>query len=76
MQEIFQDLAQNHYISYGIASPMIFLDKAYWTENKPIYPLIEELSTSGKLNHIILSITDDNEDVIAELERFAQNCIV
>lgn len=76
MQEIFQDLAQNHYISYGIASPMIFLDKAYWTENKPIYPLIEELSTSGKLNHIILSITDDNEEVIAELERFAQSYVV
>lgn len=71
MQEIFQDLAQNHYVSYGVASPMIFLGESYWTREKPIYPLIEELSTSGKLKHIILSITDSNEEIIAELERFA-----
>lgn len=73
MQEIFQDLAQNHYVSYGIASPMIFLGKQYWIEDKPIYPLIEELSNSGKLQHIILSISDSNEEIIAELKRFATN---
>lgn len=74
MQEIFQDLAQNHYVSYGIASPMIFLGKHYWTENKPIYPLIEELSSSGKLQHILLSISDSNEEIVQELERFAASC--
>lgn len=73
MQEIFQDLAQNHYISYGFASPMIFLGVQYWTQEKPIYPLIEELSQSGQLRHIILSITDSNQSIIDELERFAQS---
>lgn len=76
MQEIFQDLAQNHYVSYGLASPMVFLGKQYWTEDKPIYPLIEELSTSGKLNHILLSITDSNEDIVQVLEQFATSCKV
>lgn len=74
MQEIFQDLAQNHYISYGMASPMIFLGRKYWIEDKPIYPLIEELSLSGKLNHIMLSITDRNEEIWDELQRFALSC--
>jgi predicted Rossmann-fold nucleotide-binding protein len=27
MQEIFQDLAQNHYQSFGVSSPMVFMDK-------------------------------------------------
>lgn len=71
MQEIFQDLAQNHYVSYGMASPMIFLGKKYWSEEKPVYPLIQEMSSSGKLSHIILSITDDNERIIEELEKFS-----
>ncbi len=65
MQEIFQDLAQNHYESYGYASPMIFLNKRYWTEERPIYPLIRNMIDEGKLNKkIILEIYDDNEDIV------------
>lgn len=65
MQEIFQDLAQNHYESYGYVSPMIFMGKAYWTEDFPIYPLIKTLVEENKLNsEIELSIFDDNQSVI------------
>jgi len=32
IQEIFQDACQNHYLNYGFASPMVFLDSNYWTE--------------------------------------------
>lgn len=64
-QEIFQDLTQNHYESYGYGSPMIFLNKQYWTEDRPIYPLIRTMIDEGKLNKkIILEIFDDNEDII------------
>lgn len=68
MQEIFMDLAQNHYESYGFASPMIFLCEKYWTEEYPIFPLLKSLNDSGKLNNIDLSIYDKNEDVIKHLE--------
>lgn len=68
MQEIFMDLAQNHYESYGFASPMIFLCKRYWTEEFPIYPLLRSLIDNGKLNNIDLSIYDENEDVVRHLE--------
>ena len=68
MQEIFMDLAQNHYESYGFASPMIFLCERYWTEEYPVYPLIRSFIDEGKLNKIDLSIYDKNEDVIRHLE--------
>lgn len=68
MQEIFMDLTQNHYESYGFASPMIFLCKRYWTEEYPVYPLLKSLIERGKLNNIDLAIYDKNEDVIKHLE--------
>lgn len=70
MQEIFQDLAQNHYVSYEMSSPMIFLGKDYWTYERPIYPLLEGMSEEGKINGILLSITDDNEDVLSTIKSF------
>ena len=32
LQEIFQDAVQNHYLSFGYASPMIFMDEALLDE--------------------------------------------
>ncbi len=70
IQEIFQDLTQNHYESYGYGSPMIFLNKNYWTEDRPIYPLIRAMIDEGKLNKkIILEIFDENEEIIDFLEK-------
>ncbi len=72
MQEIFQDLAQNHYESYGYASPMVFLDTVYWTQDRPIYPLIKEMMENGDLENIDLSIYDENEKIVAHLEEFVE----
>lgn len=69
MQEIFMDLAQNHYVSYGFASPMIFLCERYWTEEYPVYPLLKSLIDEGKLENIDLSVYDKNEDVIKHLNK-------
>lgn len=70
MQEVFQDLAQNHYESYGYASPMIFLDKHFWTQKRPIYPIIREMADRGDLMNLNLGLYDDNEEVLAHLSRF------
>lgn len=70
MQEIFQDIAQNHYESFGYASPMVFLDKAYWSFDRPVYPIIELMSRRGDLQHLDIGIYDDSEDIIAHLKRF------
>ncbi|MBP8903214.1 MAG: hypothetical protein KBG43_01200 [Paludibacteraceae bacterium] len=72
MQEFFMDLAQNHYKSYGYASPMIFLGKRYWTEEYPVYPLAKLLIDTGKLNGIDLNIYDENDEIINHLNTFNQ----
>lgn len=63
IQEIFQDACQNHYVTHGVVSPMVFLGKAYWTEDKPVYPLLEQLAQGHEYARW-LSITDDVDAVV------------
>ena len=70
MQEIFQDAVQNHYLSFGISSPMVFMGEKYWTEEMPVYPLLQQLMAAGKYKNLLLSITDDTEQIEKELKRF------
>lgn len=70
MQEVFQDLAQNHYESYGYASPMIFLNVEFWTKSRPIFPIIQQMSDNGDLMNLNLGLYDNNEDVLKHLRRF------
>ena len=63
IQEIFQDAAQNHYESFGVASPMVFLDREYWTETKPVYPLLRQLSR-GHAYGDLLTIEDDVDRIV------------
>lgn len=66
IQEIFQDAAQNHYKTMGVVSPMIFFDKTYWTETKPVYPLMRELAAGYEYGEL-LSVTDDPDEVIRSI---------
>lgn len=71
LQEIFQEAVQNHYLSFGFASPMIFLGKHFWTEEMPIYPLLQQLMEMGKYKNLLLNLTDDPDEIIDELLRFS-----
>ncbi len=73
MQEIFQDAAQNHYLSAELSSPMIFLGKHFWTEEVPVYPLIQHLLEEGKYQNLQLTLTDDMDEVETVLKDFQQN---
>jgi predicted Rossmann-fold nucleotide-binding protein len=70
MQEIFQDAVQNHYLSLGFSSPMVFLGKNFWTNEMPVYPLLESLVCTGKYKNLLLTLTDSLDDVVEELEKF------
>jgi predicted Rossmann-fold nucleotide-binding protein len=70
MQEIFQDAVQNHYLSFGYASPMIFLGKEFWTEEMPVYRLMEHLIEKGKYNNLLLYITDSISETAAIINEF------
>lgn len=70
IQEIFQEITQNHYLSFGYASPMIFLNKKFWTKDVPVYNYIQDLVSKEKLKNLILSICDTVEEIKTELEKF------
>ncbi len=70
LQEIFQEAAQNHYLTFGISSPMAFYNKQYWTEEYPVYTLLETLQEKGKYKNLILSLNDTIDETINEILKF------
>ena len=72
MQEIFQDAAQNHYESEGYASPMIFMGKEYYTKVMPAYALLKYLSDHGIYKNMLLTISDDNDEIIEAIVKFRE----
>jgi predicted Rossmann-fold nucleotide-binding protein len=71
IQEVFMDAAQNHYETFGEASPMVFLDSAYWTQTKPVYPLMETLAKETPTDGL-LGLHDDAEAVVDEIVAHAR----
>ena len=63
LQEVFQEAVQNHYLTFGYASPMIFMGKKFWTEDVPVWPLIMTLVENGTYKNLILCLTDVAEEV-------------
>ena len=72
IQEIFQDAAQNHYQTFGPPGPMVFLDREFFLEEVPIYPLLEDLVTRGKYKNLLISITDDPQEAIDTILAFTK----
>ncbi len=68
IQEVFQDAAQNHYKTTGWISPIIFLDKDYWTYQKAAYPLLDHIARDQDYGRLI-GIGDTAQQVLDFLER-------
>ncbi len=71
-QEIFQEATQDHYLSLGYASPMIFMDKYYWTVEKPVYPCLKKMLEEQKYQNLILSIHDDPDEILKVILTFTK----
>lgn len=71
IQEIFQDATQNHYLSFDVSSPMVFMNSKYWTEERPIYPLLKKMNDEGKYNNLLLSISDESEEIMDAIRDYA-----
>ena len=63
IQEIFQDAAQNHYGTFRSISPMVFLGREYWTQTRPVYPLLRQLA-EGRGYHRMIAISDDLDEIV------------
>ncbi len=72
MQEIFQDAVQNHYVSMGLSSPMVFMGREFWTKQMPVYPMLEKLMETGMYKNLQLTLTDDIDEIAEVLLRFRE----
>jgi len=70
LQEIFQEAVQDHYVSLGYPSPMVFVGRKHWTETTPVYPFIEHLIATGQYRNLILDLVDTDEEILSAITRF------
>ena len=70
MQEIFQEAVQNHYLSFGYSSPMIFMNKQYWTEEMPVYLLMEHLIKKERYKNLLMTLTDSTDEIVKTILDF------
>lgn len=70
MQEIFQEAVQNHYLSFGYASPMIFLGSEYWSNEMPVWPLMQHLIAKGKYKNLLMTLTDFTDEIVKTILEF------
>jgi hypothetical protein len=52
---------------------MVFLDSDYWTKQIPIYPLLCDLLEKGSYKNLLLSLADQEMDIIEQIEAFPKN---
>ena len=73
LQEIFQEITQNHYETFGYASPMVFYDKEYWSYERPVYPVIELMCKRGNLKHLNIGLYDSKNEVMQHIRNFTNS---
>lgn len=65
VQEVFMDLCQNHYVTFGVRSPMVFLGRAFWTEDHPVAAVVDRLANKGRYADMIAFVDDPDAAVDA-----------
>lgn len=70
IQEIFQEAVQDHYLSLGYASPMVFVGKDYWINEVPVFPFMQHMLRSGHYKNLLLSLVDDTESIVRSIDDF------
>jgi hypothetical protein len=49
---------------------MIFLNRKYWTEEMPVYRLMEHLVKTGKYKNLLMSLTDSTDEIVKTILEF------
>ena len=66
-QEVFQDATQNHYGTFDVISPMVFLGEEHFGAKTGVFDCLSR-QAAGKSYAESLFLTDEEEDVVAFLE--------
>lgn len=68
VQEVFMDATQNHYDVFGVISPMVFVDSAYWADDRLGAPkLLRQLAGDRPYSDLI-GVFDSPDDVVNFIE--------
>lgn len=70
LQEIFQEAVQDHYISLGYPSPMVFVGRKHWTETTPVFPFMQHMVATGQYKNLILELVDTDEEILHAITHF------
>ena len=76
IQEIFQEAAQDHYKTCDVSSPVAFMGVDFFTREIPVYPFLEDMMARGKYHDLLLSISDDPDDIVREILAFREETAI
>jgi predicted Rossmann-fold nucleotide-binding protein len=72
VQEVFQDACENYYADRTAVAPMVLLGRHYWTEELPVWPLLQALAAGREMEqhvHLVDSVEEAVEVVTAAVGR-------
>ncbi len=64
VQEVFMDATQNHYVTFDVISPMVFLDSAYWADDRLAAPLLLRQLAGERPYAEMIAVFDGADDVV------------
>ncbi len=53
IQEVFQDACENYYADPSSVAPMVLVGRHYWTEELPVWPLLEALARGRGMEPLV-----------------------
>lgn len=64
IEEVFQKVVQNHYLTLGIAAPLVFVGRSFWTAEVPIIPFLRHMMANGRYRHLTVHLVDETDDIV------------
>ena len=58
------DATQNHYATFGLVSPMVFLDSAYWADDRLAAPRLLRQLAGDRPYAELIAVLDDPNDIV------------
>lgn len=63
LQEVFMDLCQNHYATFEVVSPMVFIDRAAYAEKIPLWDLLQTFA-AGRGYQSYIAMEEDPDQIV------------
>ena len=68
VQEVFMDATQNHYVTFAVISPMVFMDSAYWADDRLGAPKLLRQLAGDRPYRDMIAVLDDPSDIVDFIE--------